>query len=190
MGELLSSRRDGHRIETCLIRIFISFEIVNTSQAVGLGVIMQGTVFCDVMLCSLVGVHWHSRRMYYPHLLGQRVTQERNQQAILAACFLFVTCLAYFLTVKMEAICSTETLVTYKCIAWPHIPEICTLRVTDYCCCFYVVLLILSSLLLGRPYCYLNRVSYFSKSIGFTQLPCLKFLVYEQYFICNILEYL
>jgi hypothetical protein len=144
MGEQLNLWRDG-----CRIRIFISFKTVNTSQAVGFGMIMQGTVFCNVVLCSLVGVCWHSRGMHYPHILGQRVTQARNQ-AILAASFLFVTCLAYFLTVKMEAMCSTETLVNYKWTKWHHIPENCTLHVTEYCCCLYVVLLILSLLLLGR----------------------------------------
>jgi hypothetical protein len=49
-------------------------------------------------------------------------------RALLAACFLLVSCLAYSLTVKMETICSSETSVDFHRTTWRYIPEDRTLR--------------------------------------------------------------
>jgi hypothetical protein len=51
------------------------------------------------------------------------------QKALLAACFMLVSCLAYSSTLKMEKICSSETLVDFHRITWCYIPEHRTFRV-------------------------------------------------------------
>jgi hypothetical protein len=43
--------------------------------------------------------------------------------ALLAACFMMVSCLAYSWTLKMEGICPSETSVDFHRTRWRHIPE-------------------------------------------------------------------
>jgi hypothetical protein len=40
-----------------------------------------------------------------------------------AACFMLVSCLAYSMTLKMEATCSSETLVDFQMTMWHCISE-------------------------------------------------------------------
>jgi hypothetical protein len=42
---------------------------------------------------------------------------------LLATCFMLVSCMAYFLTLKMEAICSSKTLVDSQQTAQCYVPE-------------------------------------------------------------------
>jgi hypothetical protein len=44
-------------------------------------------------------------------------------ECLLPACFLLVSCLTFFLTLKMEAICSSETWLTYPTLHGVNIPE-------------------------------------------------------------------
>jgi hypothetical protein len=46
-----------------------------------------------------------------------------GRQALLAICFMLVSCLAYSSTLKMVAACSSETSVDFQRIAWYYIPD-------------------------------------------------------------------
>jgi hypothetical protein len=46
----------------------------------------KSTVFWNVTPCSLVEVHYFAR-MYCHHLQGQRISQAKSMQNLLAACF-------------------------------------------------------------------------------------------------------
>jgi hypothetical protein len=88
---------------------YVRFEVLAT-------VIMKSSVFWDIMPCTLLKVNWHFGGTCCLHLQGQRISQASNQQergskeqvALLAACFMLVTCLVYSLTLKMEATCSSK----------------------------------------------------------------------------------
>jgi hypothetical protein len=43
-----------------------------------------------------------------------------------------VSCLAYFFTLKLEAICSSETLVDFQWATWHYIPEDSTVKLYIY----------------------------------------------------------
>jgi hypothetical protein len=62
----------------------------------------KGTVFWVVTPCSL-DIALPFRGIYHLHAMGERVSQRRNHL------FLLIFCLAYFSTVKMVAVCSSET---------------------------------------------------------------------------------
>jgi hypothetical protein len=47
--------------------------------------------------------------------------------ALLAVCILLVACLAYFSTLKMDAVYSSEMSVNFYQTTWHHIPEDSTL---------------------------------------------------------------
>jgi hypothetical protein len=49
-------------------------------------------------------------------------------EALLTTCFMLVSCLAYSLALKMEAICSSETSVNFQRTARCYIPEDRTLN--------------------------------------------------------------
>jgi hypothetical protein len=49
-------------------------------------------------------------------------------QALIVACFMLVSCLAYFSTLKMKATSSTKTLVDFEETTWHFIPEDRTLH--------------------------------------------------------------
>jgi hypothetical protein len=60
-----------------------------------------------------------------------------NTTALLAVCFMLVSCLSYTSTLKMEATCSSETVVDFRQITWCNIPEDRTLqsnRMTSVLC--------------------------------------------------------
>jgi hypothetical protein len=60
-------------------------------------VAIRSSIFGDIMLCGLVKVNQHLGGTYSLHLQGQRLNQ-----ALLAACFVLVSCLAYPFILKME----------------------------------------------------------------------------------------
>jgi hypothetical protein len=50
------------------------------------------------------------------------ISGQKGKQAV-ASCFLPVSCMAYFSTLKMEATCYPETLVDFQWATWDCIPE-------------------------------------------------------------------
>jgi hypothetical protein len=44
--------------------------------------------------------------------------------ALLVTCFALISCLAYYLTPKMEVTCSSKTSIDFKWITWCYIPEL------------------------------------------------------------------
>lgn len=57
---------------------------------------IRSSTFWDIMLCTLVKVNRHLGVTYCLNLQDQRLSH-----ALLAACFVLVSCLAYFLILKM-----------------------------------------------------------------------------------------
>jgi hypothetical protein len=51
----------------------------------------------------------------------RRGREKSTSKFLLAACFMLVSCLPYFLALKMVAICSSETLV--DCTTWCYMAE-------------------------------------------------------------------
>jgi hypothetical protein len=78
-------------------------------------VTVKSTIFWDVAPYHLLEVYPCFRGIYCLHLQGQRVRQ--------AACFLLITCLAYSLALKMEAVHPFRMLVNFHQTTLRHIPE-------------------------------------------------------------------
>jgi hypothetical protein len=55
------------------------------------------------------------------------------QRALLAICFMLVSCLAHSSTLKTEVTCSSETIVDFRRTTCRCIPEARTLRQLSYC---------------------------------------------------------
>jgi hypothetical protein len=70
---------------------------------------MKSYFFCYVTLCNPLKVN-------------------RRSRALLATCFMLVSCLSYSSTLKMEATCSSETSVEFKLTTRRYIPEARTLQ--------------------------------------------------------------
>jgi hypothetical protein len=70
---------------------------------------MNKTIFWDVMLCSVVEVYWRVRGTYCLHNQGRRIWQANKQPPRL-------TLLPW--TLKMEAVCSSKTLVNFYQTTW------------------------------------------------------------------------
>jgi hypothetical protein len=81
---------------------------------------MQRTVFWDIMPCSLLKVNQRFGGIY------------RLQVASLPPAFTPVSCLAYFSTLKIQAICSSEMSVDFQWTTQHYIPEDST--VYNHCC--------------------------------------------------------
>jgi hypothetical protein len=81
---------------------------------------LKNMVFWVVMLHMLEKARHFRGTHCSLHLLGWMVS-------LLAICFLLVSCLAYSLTLKMETICSSETL-GFFWTTWCYNPEDCTLH--------------------------------------------------------------
>jgi hypothetical protein len=50
-----------------------------------------------------------------------------HSRALLDSCLILVSCLAYSSTLKMEVVCSSETLVDFQQTTLRYIPEDCTI---------------------------------------------------------------
>jgi hypothetical protein len=100
-------------------------------------VVMKSTIFWDTMLCSLLKVNWHFRGTYHLHLQGRRISRATHQhesrwqgeRLCLPLAFTLVSCSAFSLTLKMEAICSSELSIDFQWTALCYIPEDSTLLV-------------------------------------------------------------
>jgi hypothetical protein len=53
---------------------------------------------------------------------------ELEPETLLATCFMLVSILASSLTLKMEATCTSETLIEFQRTTWRYIPEDRTLQ--------------------------------------------------------------
>jgi hypothetical protein len=81
---------------------------------------MKSTFFWDITLCSPLKVNLCFGGTCYLHFQDWRMSQ--------APAFMLVSCLAYYSTLKLEAICSSRTSVDFQ---WPtqrYIPEDNTLH--------------------------------------------------------------
>jgi hypothetical protein len=90
---------------------------------------MKSTVFWDITPCSPLKANRRSggTYTYLLHLQGQGISRARNQREASRACLppasTLISCSAYSLTQKMEAICSTETSVDFHRTTRRFIPE-------------------------------------------------------------------
>jgi hypothetical protein len=90
--------------------------------------IKKSTIFWDIMPCSLLKVNRRFGRTYRLHLQGRRIRQAREELCLPYA-FTVLSCSAYSSTLKMEAICSSETSVGFQRTTWRYIPEDSTLHI-------------------------------------------------------------
>jgi hypothetical protein len=96
------------------------------------------SIFFDITLCISVKFNRHFGEAYRIHLHGDEQANKtywiarsplanlvlfRKVLALLAACFMLVSCTAYSSTLKMEAICSSEMSVDFHRTTWRYIPE-------------------------------------------------------------------
>jgi hypothetical protein len=84
----------------------------------------KSSIFCGIMWCSLMKVHRHFTGTCHLHLQGWRKSQTRNRhEPGSKRSFTQVSCLAYSLTMKMEAACSCETLIDIQWTVLRYIPK-------------------------------------------------------------------
>jgi hypothetical protein len=86
----------------------LNFYFANVGFEVLTLVVIKSSVFCDITPYSPLKVNrsfWEKCRL---HL------QQVASRTLLATCFTLVSCLAYSSTLKMEAICSSETPVDFQ----------------------------------------------------------------------------
>jgi hypothetical protein len=91
---------------------------------------MKSTIFRDVTPCSMT----KRLPMFRCNVLSpssesndkpnrQPVRNNKKARALLVACFMLVSCLAYSSTLKMEVTCSSESSVDFQRITWRYIAE-------------------------------------------------------------------
>jgi hypothetical protein len=90
-------------------------------------VVMKSTIIWDIMPCSLLKVTRHFGGTYRLHPQGRRISPVRNQHESRWQAEL-VSCSAHCSTLKMEAICSSETPVDFQRTTQHYIPEDSTLQ--------------------------------------------------------------
>jgi hypothetical protein len=87
------------------------------------------SIFWDIKLCSPLKVNRRFGGQCSLYLQGRRISQGRNQsESRCDSCFL----LGFSSTLKMEAICSSETSVEFQQTTRRYFPEDITLH--NYCC--------------------------------------------------------
>jgi hypothetical protein len=91
--------------------------------------VMKSTILWDITPCSPLKVSRHFGGTYRLHLQSRRISRGRNQHQV-APTFTLVSCSAYSSTLKMEAICSSETSVYFQRTTRRYIPDDSTL---PYC---------------------------------------------------------
>jgi hypothetical protein len=80
--------------------------------------IWKSTVFWDITPRSQLKVNRRFGATFRLYLQGRRIGR-----ALLAACFMMVSCLAYSLVLKMEAIYPSETSDDFQRTTWRYIPD-------------------------------------------------------------------
>jgi hypothetical protein len=80
----------------------------------------KNTIFWDIRLCSQVETGRHSGGADWLHLQGRRTNQASSQQKVE---WKQISCLAYFSTLKMEAVCSSKSFIRIYQSTQRYIPE-------------------------------------------------------------------
>jgi hypothetical protein len=103
----------------------------------------------------------------------KQVARRTGEEALFATCFTLVSCLAYSYTLKMEAICFSETSVDSQWTTWYYILEEITLHnhvcenvkscegVRNFLCVY-----LQTNLLPSHPVMGLQRSLYFSEQVS------------------------
>jgi hypothetical protein len=89
--------------------------------------VMKSIIFWDMMPCGLLSCNQRFGGTYRIHLQGRRNNFSKNQQASRWQ----VAAEIVSLTLKMDAVCSSETLVATQQTTRSHIPEDDTLHKRD-----------------------------------------------------------
>jgi hypothetical protein len=84
---------------------------------------LKGTMLRSVVLCSLEGVRRCFGGKYSLLPQGRRIYPIKQHTTSLMLGFLFVPCFAYSLTLRMEALRSSETSVNFCYTTRRHIPD-------------------------------------------------------------------
>jgi hypothetical protein len=83
-------------------------------------VLLKSFILWDMMPCSPANVAQRFGGTYCLHLQDQKVSQAKSQDEAgskqSSACFMLFRCLAYSLTLKMQAVCSSKTLPDFQLI--------------------------------------------------------------------------
>jgi hypothetical protein len=79
---------------------------------------LKSPLFWDIMPCSPLKVNQSFRRKCRLHLQCGRISE-----ALLLICVMLVSCVAHYLTLKMNATCCSENSVGFQQTAWCYIPE-------------------------------------------------------------------
>jgi hypothetical protein len=87
---------------------------------------MKSTIFWDITPCSPLKVNRRFGGTYCLHLQGRRISRARR--LCLSPAYTLVSCAAYSTTLKMDAICSSETSVDFQRTTRCYIPEDSTLQ--------------------------------------------------------------
>jgi hypothetical protein len=85
---------------------------------------MKSSVFRDITPCSPQKMTPGFERKCHLHLHGRKINLAINQhEAGNKLCFMSVSFLAYYSTLTMEVICSSETSVDFQRTTWSYIQE-------------------------------------------------------------------
>jgi hypothetical protein len=96
--------------------------------------ILLGTYWHLICIPFLTLLLWYSTEVKQASITVYCNIQHQPtaSNALLATCFMLLSCSAYFLTLKMEAICSSEKSVHFQWTTRRYIPEDRTLH--NHCC--------------------------------------------------------
>jgi hypothetical protein len=107
----------------------MKFYKAETGFKVLIAVVIKTSIFWDITPCNQLKVNRRFGGTRHFNLQCRRMIEARNQhesrwQAQQASkAFIVVFCLAYFLTLMMEATRSSETSDDFQLITWHYIPE-------------------------------------------------------------------
>jgi hypothetical protein len=88
--------------------------------------LVKNSIFWDIRPFSLLNVNRPFGRICRVHLQRRRISQTKN--LLLDTCLMLVSCIAYSSTLKMEAMCSSETSGYFQRTTHRYIPENRTLH--------------------------------------------------------------
>jgi hypothetical protein len=94
-------------------------------------IFMKSSIFWDITPCSQLKVNRRFGETWRLHLQCQRIRRKRNQRENLFCLppeFRLVSCSDYSSTLKMEAVCSSETSVDFQRTTRRYIPQDRTLH--------------------------------------------------------------
>jgi hypothetical protein len=106
--------------------IILKTDNVNVEFEVFTAVVMRSIIFRDVTPCSLLRCNRRFGGTYRLHLQGRRKNFQQEPACHLLTCWFLLK--MFSSTLKMEAICSSETSVASQQTTRRHIPEDDTLQ--------------------------------------------------------------